>query len=145
MNPKKRKSDSLKINKKPNPLDYYGPGYSSQPQPSLPGYPAGLQPVVAGNLPLIGRPRVKDGDKTATVRSAGRLDDKDGLETVYPTVVKGKLVSPEEGWQNYLKTGEHMGKYANWQIGEAAGKSIHNEEERRLNVGSKKKRKPPGK
>jgi len=145
MNPLQKIINSLKINKNPKPLDYFGPGYSSKAQPSLPGYPAGLQPVVPGNLKLIGRPRVKDGDKTATVRSAGRLDDRDGLETVYPTVVKGKLVSPEEGWQHYLKTGEHLGKYANWQIGEAAGQSIHNEEQRRLNEDAKKKRKPPAK
>jgi hypothetical protein len=145
MNPIKKILNALKIEKKPKPLDYFGPGYSSEPQPSLPGYPAGLQPVVPGNLKLIGRPRVKDGNKTATVRSAGQLDERDGLETVYPTVVNGKLVSPEEGWKHYLKTGEHMGKYANWQIGEEAGISIHNEEQRRLNADLKKKLKSTGK
>ena len=145
MNPLRKILNALKIEKKPKPLDYYGPGYSSEPQPSLPGYPAGLQPVVHGNLKLIGRPKVSDGNKTATVRSSGRFDDRDGLETVFPTVVGGKLVSEEQGWKHYLKTGEHMGKYANWQIGQKAGEQIHREEERRLNQDFKKKLKSSGK
>lgn len=64
--------------------------------------------VGKGNIPLYGRPVVKNADgSTSTVRSMSF--NENGKEILVPTVVGGKVVSDDAAIAEYHKTGKHLG------------------------------------
>lgn len=63
-----------------------------------------------GNIDLNNRPIVRNPDGTiSTIRSTSA--NFDGAETLVPTIVDGKNVGVKGGFSNYLKTGQHLGKF----------------------------------
>ena len=93
---------------------------------------AGL--VEAGNIDLANRPVVKlDDGKIATVRSTS-FNFGDGVEVLIPTVTDdGKLLSPDEAAELYLKTGKHLGKFKTPEQASEYGKRLSAEQDRMYN------------
>lgn len=102
-------------------------------------YPRGL--AQAGNIPIWGRPTVQNADGTHSSEYSVSFQDKDGLEVLVPTVVNGRFLTPDgkkppEGseaekamfraaWDNYLKTGQNLGKFKSAADADAYSKILH--------------------
>lgn len=72
--------------------------------------------VAPGNIDLWGRPRVRNDDgSVSTIRNATfTIEDPQspyyGKTVMLPTVMdNGTIVSPHDAYQNYRKTGKHLG------------------------------------
>ena len=91
--------------------------------PMMPGQ------VEAGNIPDIGhRPSVPNPEGGhSTVWSQGGAG-KDGLEVVHPRVVNGKILSPDEAWDHYKRTGEHLGKFTSVAAADKYGEMLHQQQ-----------------
>lgn len=106
--------------------------------------PKGL--VEPGNLSIWNRPSVQNADGTHSSEYSVSFADEKGRETLVPTVVNGKFLTPDgkkppEGstqekamfkaaWQHYLKTGEHLGKFDNPDNADAYAGILHGRGER---------------
>jgi hypothetical protein len=77
---------------------------------------------------------VNNGDGTfSTVKSMSIKDDVNGKEVLIPTVVNGKVVTPEEAIAEYKKTGNNLGMFDTVDQANAEAKRIHNLEQQRVN------------
>lgn len=87
--------------------------------------------VAPGNIDLAARPVVKNSDGTiSTVRSMS-FEDKDGKETLIPTVSPdGKILSNEDAIKLYRETGQHLGKFDSPDDATAYAKSLHTQQEK---------------
>lgn len=66
--------------------------------------------VIPGNIDLYDRPKVRNADgSVSTVRTIGVEDD--GYEVNIPTVVGNRVVSDDDAYKEYRRTGKHLGKY----------------------------------
>jgi hypothetical protein len=84
-----------------------------------------------GNIDVSKRPPVSVGDgQVATVHSMGI--EEDGVYTVIPQVVGGKLVSADEAVAHYHKSGEHLGKFADQASADSYAQALHKSEEERI-------------
>jgi len=83
--------------------------------------------VEPGNIPLVGRPLIDMG-KGQVGSEYSVSFTQDGKEVLVPTIFDGKTHTPQEAWQHYLDTGQHMGKYDNPQDADAAATLIHQRE-----------------
>lgn len=98
------------------------PKTSAEPTGKFPGL------VEKGNIDLTKRTKVDMGDGTyGTVFSESR--EEDGKEVLYPRIVNGKLLSSEEAWKHYKKTGEHLGKFDNPEDADAYAEKLHEAQE----------------
>ena len=90
--------------------------------------------VEAGNIDLKNRPVVNlDDGKIATVRSTS-FNFGDGVEVLVPTVSDdGKLLSPDEAAELYLKTGKHLGKFKTPEQASAYGKRLSADQDKMYN------------
>ena len=98
--------------------------------------------VTPGNIPLSGRPVVKNDDGTHSSEYSVSFADDKGREVLVPTVVDGKFLTPDgkkpsEGsdaekamfkraWDHYKQTGQHLGIYDTVEHANAAAETIHN-------------------
>lgn len=90
-------------------------------------------PLVAGNIDLSARPRVKNPDgSTSTVRSMSF--EQDGKEVLVPTVVNGRVVSDDEAIAHYKQTGQHLGIFATPAAATAFAEQLHASEARKLEL-----------
>jgi hypothetical protein len=105
--------------------------------------PKGL--VEAGNISITDRPRVQNADGSHSSEYSVSFRDNQGHEVLVPTVVDGKFLtpdgkkppqgSPEEkamfhrAWENYLKTGQNLGKFDNAANADAYATVLHNREQ----------------
>jgi hypothetical protein len=90
--------------------------------PSIPGL---LRP---GNIDLYSRPQVNNPDgSTSTVRSISFADKPNGHEILIPTVVGGRVVSNADAINNYYRTGQHLGMFANAQYATRYANELHND------------------
>lgn len=97
----------------------------------IPGSHPGL--VIPGNINLWRRPvvRNKDGSYstvhsvsfTVSVNVDGRVRR---LEVLMPTTFVGGNVSPQAAYQRFLKTGAHLGMFANVPSANAYADALHN-------------------
>jgi hypothetical protein len=90
--------------------------------PLLPGQ------LSSGNINLRHRPSVPNpegGASTVFSESAGQ----GGNEVLYPRVVNGKILTPEEAWAHYLATGENLGKFSTVSAADEMGQRIHRQQE----------------
>ena len=88
--------------------------------------------IESGNINLAKRRPVKTTDgRYATVFSMS-FSDRDGVETLIPTVVNGRIVSNDKAIEHYYKTGEHLGKYTTPDAATKAANRIHEAEAVRI-------------
>jgi hypothetical protein len=91
--------------------------------------------VEAPTLDLKNRPyvsnRAEDGNwYNSTVRSMGFTDDQ-GRNVLVPSVSDdGRIMDDKEAWDEYLKTGRHMGVYPTAEQSDRAGEKIHEDQEK---------------
>jgi hypothetical protein len=84
-------------------------------------------------IPYARRPIIHRPDGTySTILSTSFQDPRDGLETLIPCAVDGRILDPKAAWQHYLDTGEHLGKFATPAAADAYGQWIHNLEQERI-------------
>lgn len=117
--------------------------------PSLPGSraaagdePAGLpKPVVPGNIDLSKRPVLKNDDGSVstieTITVSFEPKDKDGKLgkpefVVIPTIIDGKRVSEEQAVQHYIKTDQHLGKFASQEDADTYAKGLSAQQGQRV-------------
>ena len=84
--------------------------------------------IQPGNIDLAARPRVVTPDgRIATVRSMGV--NVDGNEVVIPTVSDdGRLLSPQEAFQAFMRSGRHLGIFDTQKNANAYGKALHEQQ-----------------
>lgn len=84
-------------------------------------------PVVAGNVDLAHRPVVHNPDgSVSTVYSSS--SGQGGMEVLVPGVSQdGRLMTPDEAWQEYLRTGKHLGKFGSVQDANAYADALHSQ------------------
>jgi len=108
-------------------------------QPAAEGTPPLLErpvtPLEPGNINLDTRPRVRNPDGSiSTVRSMS--SEQDGKEVLVPTVSDdGRIMSDDEAWAHYEKTGKHLGKFRTPEEADKFAKSLHEDEARKLTMG----------
>lgn len=64
-----------------------------------------------GNIDLTNRPVVRNADGSISTEQSGSYQI-DGREVLLPHVVNGKVVDSQGAIAHFLKTGEHLGKFA---------------------------------
>ena len=85
--------------------------------------------IEPGNIDLTKRPVVKNPDGSiSTVRSMGFQETEGGPQILIPTVIKDRVVSPEEAIKHYQKTGEHLGKFETPEEATAYAEKLHEEQ-----------------
>jgi hypothetical protein len=90
--------------------------------PYVIGKPRGL--VALGNIDLYHRPIARTPGGIATVRSISISDDQ-GRGILIPTVINGRVVSDMAARSHYLKTGQHLGVFKNWQLADRYARVLH--------------------
>lgn len=86
--------------------------------------------VEAGNIDLSKRPVVKNEDGSiSTVRSMSF--DIDGTEILVPTVSDdGKIMTNEQAIDQYMKTGENLGKFDSPDAADAYAQTLHEQQDK---------------
>lgn len=82
-------------------------------------------------LPVI---RYKDPDSGKTEFGTVRTIsfEEDGKEVVIPTIVNGKLLTPQQAIEHYHKTGESFGKYDSIEEADRIARMLHEEHQSRI-------------
>ena len=85
-----------------------------------------------GNIDIYNRPQVKLQDgSTATVRTMGITDYRDGKNVNIPTIgPNGEDWSPKQAEDYYYKTGQHLGKFDTIENADSAAEMLHLQQER---------------
>lgn len=85
------------------------------------------EPYELGNIDLYNRPHVKNPEGTvSTVRSMSF--GTDGKEVLVPTVSDdSRIMSDEEAFQEFVKTGKHLGKFQSPSEATRFAERLHNE------------------
>ena len=86
-----------------------------------------MQRYGPGNIDLLNRPVAHNPDGSiSTVRSM--TVDEDGKALLLPTVVGGKVVSPQEAIQHYRDTGEQLGRFSDAQAADRYAEDLHQQQ-----------------
>ena len=107
-------------------LDLPGSPSSTQEGSLIPGL------IEEGNIDLYAQPIVENPDgSTSTVDSVGWDEEVDG-RTVYVLVPQvtpdGRhFTDPREAWEEYKRTGLHLGKFESQDASDAYGDQLHKE------------------
>ena len=83
------------------------------------------------NVELRHRPTVENNGDKSTVFSESS-EDKEGTEILYPRVKHKRLLSSDEAWKEYKRTGKHLGKFRGpnrVRDAEKMGQLIHKQQE----------------
>ncbi len=105
------------------------------------GYPMGPYAGFSefGNVDPLNRPVLNNPDGSySTSSTSTRYDPRDGTAVIFPTVINGKRLDEDAAWNNYMQTGQHMGKFrvaspgapepegkAPWAPSEAYSQGVH--------------------
>lgn len=92
--------------------------------------------VQPGNLDLYNRPVLNNADGSYSTTSSMSFNDGQ-YEVVVPTVAgtsTGQVVrlTPEQAMQRYFATGQHLGKFTDWQPADDYAQRIHEMQERAI-------------
>jgi hypothetical protein len=74
---------------------------------------SGTKPLGLGNVNLYDRPPVVIPGKGIGSIYSMSFDDGDAGEVVIPSIVNGRLLSPDDAYTHYKQTGEHIGRFRN--------------------------------
>lgn len=80
--------------------------------------------IEQGNIDINNRTVVTNPDGSIST-DASIVIEEEGSYVVLPTVVEGKLVSPEEAIKHYDETGEHHGKFESQETAEFYAQELH--------------------
>lgn len=80
---------------------------------------------VPGNINLNGRPLVANSDGSYSSELSFSRGTGEG-EVLVPRIVNGQLLSEDEAWNHYRKTGEHMGIFDTPDHADAYATEVHN-------------------
>jgi hypothetical protein len=85
--------------------------------------------IEEGNIDLFNRPQVRNPDgSVSTVFSMSQSDGQH--EVLIPRVSPdGRMLSPQEAWQNYLQTGQHLGKFTSPKHATEYAQALHRQQE----------------
>lgn len=113
--------------------------------------------VEAGNISIWDRPLVQNGDGSHSSEYSTSFQDEQGREVIVPTIVNGKFLtpdgkkpepgSPEEqsmfkaAWDNYVKTGQHLGKFATTEDANKYAQALHSRDKTPKNIAEQQARK----
>lgn len=118
-----------------NGLNYFNRGYRGRFDVPDENASAALRhevpdaPVIPGNIDLYNRPVVKNADGTISTVATMTEQDVDGLWVNFPSIgPNGERWSPEQAWQHYLLTGEHLGKFRTLEAAEKAAIALHDDQ-----------------
>lgn len=98
-----------------------GGGYAMNPQVAQAKVPGLLVP---GNINLNGRPLVANPDGSYSSELSFSQGTDQG-EVLVPRVVNGQMLSEEDAWKHYLKTGEHLGIFDTPDHADAYAEQVH--------------------
>ena len=88
--------------------------------------------LMPGNIDLSNRPKVPNPEMGAngysTVRSIG-VEIDGGRHVNIPTVIDGKLVTPDEAKAHFRRTKQHLGIYNSRQAADSAAVQLHKDQE----------------
>lgn len=114
-------AQSQPVSSQANANASYGPPSTSQPS-LAPGQ------TQAGNIDVTNRPVVQNPDGTiSTVRSISA--NIDGQETLIPTVSNdGRVMSDSEAIEQYKRSGQHLGKFADVPSANSYAQQLHNDQ-----------------
>ncbi len=91
---------------------------------TLPGQHLGM--VQPGNLDLNARPVVRNPNGGySTVDSVSFTDPRTGHEVLVPQVVGNRILGPQAAWQNYLRTGQHLGVFTSPSAANIYARLLH--------------------
>ena len=80
-----------------------------------------------GNINLMDRPNVPNpSGGWSSVRSMNT--NVNGQEVLMPTVSQTALIEPDQAVDNYIATGQHLGKFANSDAAEAYARALHDQQ-----------------
>lgn len=104
------------------------PSAFSVPMTVTPSTPQPEGMVAPGNIDLQMQPRTHNPDgSTSSVRSSSFADDN-GNEVLVPTVSPGgMLLSDKQAWDQYNKTGKHLGKFKTPDHADSYAETLHND------------------
>ncbi len=80
--------------------------------------------VREGTIDLNKRPRISNKDGSfSTIESMSA--NVNGVEVLFPTITPdGKRLTPDQAYQRFLQTGEHLGMFASPQLADAYAKKL---------------------
>jgi len=86
--------------------------------------------VQAGNININDRPNVQNADGTGSSVFSASFEE-DGKEVLVPRVSEdGRIMSEKEAWDQYRKTGRHLGKFDSVAAANAYANDLHLQQER---------------
>lgn len=115
------------------PVSEYHYGLKAKNQLSGPA-PQGL--TEQGNIDLANRPHIRQPDGSISTVYSGSFGDDKGT-VLLPLVGNDHIMSDNEAWQHYVKTGEHLGRFDTGANADAYAQRLHLQQEADANMGQK--------
>lgn len=102
---------------------------NTQPPPATnSGSIAGTEGLIEpGNIDIHNRPKIKNEDgSTSTVNTM--TFDTDGGTIAVPGVDDKRKLTPDEAWDQYKKTGKHLGMFKDRKTADAYAQKLHEDQ-----------------
>lgn len=91
--------------------------------------------IVPGNIDPYDRPVLKNNDGSVSTTQSFSIPHPSGGEVLLPQVINGERLTKPDAVAHYLKTGEHLGIFPDWQTADAYATQLHNDQSRRMGLG----------
>ena len=85
--------------------------------------------VEPGNLDIDNRQVVQNQDGSISTELSFSREDN-GQEVLVPQVVNGKILSQEQAWDHYKRTGEHLGKFSSPEAADKYAQALHDRQDK---------------
>lgn len=90
--------------------------------------------IAPGNIDTSRLPIVWNPDGSYSTVDSMSAPDEQGNEVLFPTVVDGKHLTPEEAIRSYQQTGRNLGTFRDWRYSDRAAVNLHQDEAGRTAV-----------
>lgn len=87
--------------------------------------------VEPGNINIDNRKVVLNPDGTFSTEESLSYQGEDGSETLIPTVINGRHMTPEMAIEFAERSGQHLGKFTDPQAAEMYAEILHKRQERK--------------